>query len=570
MPRLRAVQRMLAVAIACAVAVVLVPSTVSTAVDQDVDKCKIIKGKKPVASHGLHFDKEGMGFLPTQGRLRGYVVFYVGRDDTRMVDPYTGQDVFGNYDYASISQDAFDFFVDPVMDSMRDMQEAYRNMSRGKLELEIQYWPQVLKVNARSEAIGAFAGAEPWAREANYVGNAATSTGFNPLDADFIVMVGVRQTAGRGGGASHRSAANARFGRNNPNMPILVLEHYPEVWQNRLNYVASHEMGHLLGFPDLYGESPNTPEWRFVSRSLLMEAGTPEQGLSGYARWIAGWIDDDDVICLDLEEDLPEGAVYQAALSNLVSPANKGGTKELLVVKYPGDATVGVVEARPRPKLLDTTIGSPEGDLTSFSYDVNGMVESGHKAGRSPSRRSTKAYAAPILTARLSCDGPLMTDTPEKNLVNSRINGFVAEETEGYVYSEADNGSDGRWGSIPGWYRELLTRAFAHEGYRDSGHYTTALKDPLQAQMLNGEPDPRVSPLSWVLVTNTNRGTTDPEVLDTTTVTVQRKLPGCVNAYRAADEGLLSGSGRAIERLGVQMIKRDFSMRLLDTPTPVD
>ena len=96
--------------------------------------------------------------------------------------------------------------------------------------------------------------------------------------------------------------------------------HYVALISNdtrRNGYVnIAHEIGHMLGLPDLYKnvcaknsdcrDGTNDWLWQFQytgSWSLMSRADHPNNELLAWERWLLEWIDDDDVECINKEQE---------------------------------------------------------------------------------------------------------------------------------------------------------------------------------------------------------------------------------------------------------------------------
>lgn len=127
----------------------------------------------------------------------------------------------------------------------------------------------------------------------------------------------------------------------------------------------NHEITHALGLVDLYAfegneQFPYTGEFSYMGLSSL-ESSAP--GLLAWERWVLGWIDDKQVLCL---ESPPASAVT----ARLTPVATIGGPK--MVVVAIGKTRAVVIEAR-RPVGLDGKLRKA-GVLV---YTVDTSVESG-------------------------------------------------------------------------------------------------------------------------------------------------------------------------------------------------
>ncbi len=117
-------------------------------------------------------------------------------------------------------------------------------------------------------------------------------------------------------------------------------------------YWLNHEMGHLLGLPDLYGSA--APYHRYVGGFSLMGLISGQaREFFGWERWVLGWIDDAQVACFD-----------KGTTEVVLSPVERvGGTK---IVAIPtGGTTFVVVESR-RAEGYDTNGSFTPGILVYF------------------------------------------------------------------------------------------------------------------------------------------------------------------------------------------------------------
>ena len=128
----------------------------------------------------------------------------------------------------------------------------------------------------------------------------------------------------------------------------------------------AHEMGHMFPLPDLYdvrgqwwiGEELEIPGGPFSSFDLMANQDGPSRTLSTWLRFVMGWLDDDQVLCLDAEGQLDGQVMIAPTDSDLEGP------KSLML---PLDETrILVVESR-RPDLRFDCEG------TDAEADVKGV-----------------------------------------------------------------------------------------------------------------------------------------------------------------------------------------------------
>jgi M6 family metalloprotease-like protein len=159
-----------------------------------------------------------------------------------------------------------------------------------------------------------------------------------------------------------------------------------------------HEMGHMLGIPHqtetndaIFAGLDREEYWWKVDPMNGFEIMAGQDGaiktLSAWLRWLPGWLDDDQITCIE-EADV-ENELYA------LNPINDiDGSKEALVIKL-SDTKVIVVESRrwderfDRPIIhsrdgiiayvVDSTLGSAQGNQALLSpRDITNWVEVQH------------------------------------------------------------------------------------------------------------------------------------------------------------------------------------------------
>jgi M6 family metalloprotease-like protein len=175
-----------------------------------------------------------------------------------------------------------------------------------------------------------------WLRAEDATVAAAVDAAAGQLDLsryDAVAAVLPEETRGSASHAEIVPAGPIRFGVVLAPHPTATTERAPQLWT-----VLAHELGHVLGLPDLYVTAGNGAEslyagpWDPMSQPL-------GQNLLAWHAWSLGWIDSANVACVFT-------GTREATLTPLERP---GGLKALLLPQ--GGQSVIVVEARTKTGL---------------------------------------------------------------------------------------------------------------------------------------------------------------------------------------------------------------------------
>lgn len=129
-----------------------------------------------------------------------------------------------------------------------------------------------------------------------------------------------------------------------------------------------HEVGHMLGIPHQANEDENKPftEKYIVSPlggwDVMGEHGGGQRTMTSWLRWLAGWLDDDQVICAPKESITDE--YFELHPINQVA-----GKVESLVIKL-SDTKAIVVESRRFDPKFDVETGNSPNGLIAYTVDA--------------------------------------------------------------------------------------------------------------------------------------------------------------------------------------------------------
>jgi len=157
-----------------------------------------------------------------------------------------------------------------------------------------------------------------------------------------------------------------------------------------VNYV--HEVGHMLGIPHQANEDNQREDRLWLQNpingyEIMANQGGATRTMSSWLRWLAGWLDDEQVACTT--KATIEDEFYELTPINNVS-----GEKESLVIKL-SDTKALVVESRRFDTYFDRPSPNSKNGLLVYTVDATKGSAQGNQALLSP-RDITKYLVEPM------------------------------------------------------------------------------------------------------------------------------------------------------------------------------
>lgn len=323
----------------------------------ELEPCTSRDSSPSSATNLSYFDRTARGLIPSVGPVRGLIVDLLPES----IDTIP-------------TRTAIDSWQSETADSIQFVEDYFQQASRNRMDLTLDVAP-----------------GGPFIQRTG-VGDVDT---IRDLDSDvdfagydFIVLHTWPDYTQR---PSTRRSYASPAGPRTLNVDGERINNYTRLFSTpgtgaRREITLVHEIGHLLGLPDLYAEtSPdrqlqNHLSNRFSGGVSLMESGI-EYGFSGWERWILGWLPNDEIRCFSK----PTGG--QVSLNfRALGDSRFPGTLSMMVFKGPADSDRLLVMELRAP--LNGEVGVfPESAF--LTYEVNTRVSSAREVGldgeRSPS-----------------------------------------------------------------------------------------------------------------------------------------------------------------------------------------
>lgn len=143
-----------------------------------------------------------------------------------------------------------------------------------------------------------------------------------------------------------------------------------------------HETGHMLGVPHQANEDENKPNTeKYIVNPLggydiMSNQGGATRTITSWLRWLPGWLNDDQVICVEKEQLSDD--YFELHPINEVS-----GDVESLVIKMSGTKVV-VIESRRIDPAFDIETGNSKNGLLVYTVDSTKSGSQGNQTLLSP------------------------------------------------------------------------------------------------------------------------------------------------------------------------------------------
>lgn len=283
----------------------------------------------------------------------------------------------------------------------RAVGQVYSNLSNGALVFDFTTLPAYLRVSrpASSWGMGTYGGGRGDTFVADIVRELDPQVDFSGVDA-VVVMTppSIRSDQVAYSPAMPYPASAPLLTSEKPIFSATMTG--ADAWRDAMTIV--HEFGHLIGLTDLYNGYPSdeaptthhyTGKWDFMGYAWT-------KGLFGWQRFLQGWLEDPEVICIN------RSGSFTATLAPLGATTT---SSELLLLRGASGKLIGLEVRRPGP--MDEFVSATNQGVLVYNIDAS------RATGRGPIRvegldlsRNTYLSGAPLrLGQTLTVDGWTIT-----------------------------------------------------------------------------------------------------------------------------------------------------------------
>jgi M6 family metalloprotease-like protein len=165
-----------------------------------------------------------------------------------------------------------------------------------------------------------------------------------------------------------------------------------------VNYV--HEVGHMIGIPHQSNEDVQGEERLWIQNPLngydiMANQGGSSRTMTAWLRWLAGWLDDKQVVCVD-KSNITENLYELTPVNEITSD------KKALIVRI-SDSLALVIESRRFDEYFDRPSPNDKDGLIVYTVDATKGSAQANQALLSP-RDITKYIVEPMWRATSELD----------------------------------------------------------------------------------------------------------------------------------------------------------------------
>lgn len=326
-------------------------------ITDELEPCAISRDVGTTDSPLSFFDRKSKGYLPSVGTVRGIIIPWV--DNARVGREFTNPNAREELERRAVANQ----YLRQLDEVGSYASDYYADASQGRLDLRLTTARRLFF----SEDYATPGSVIP----TNEKLRIASRGGIDFSAFDFVIFDEFLGSRGSGTRSGFDPATPSSIpGINN------VYDDTESVLgeTGRAKYVVVHEIGHMLGLPDLYAEQAFNPLNVRFSGNMSVMHGSLKYGFRGWERWVLGWLRSDEVQCVSEPTKDPSTLEFRS-----LDDHRHSGSKKMIVFRDPSDPDrVFISELRaPNPGLRSGTFN----DVSFLTYEVNTQSPSARAAG---------------------------------------------------------------------------------------------------------------------------------------------------------------------------------------------